>query len=264
MTNGAWPAGQVARRRPLLAFWRTHAYRPGYLELRLDAPGRPHRRRRVPVRRNLYSAQSRSPSEHRSRGRDARTASSSSARLLLARRDPLWARQAPRHLPKLDADLGSDVRGERLRRGCRCRSAPASGGPDRRAVPASAMVTGGTLLRVARRPGRDHLSIPGEKATDSVDSDKRTIRSWALLEDIVPIGVPSGLTKALPTGSRRAVCEAVSALPAVALVAAGESVVVATAIALEVSAGPCASSGADPFADVCLALISAPKLPTCK
>ena len=36
------------------------------------------------------------------------------------------------------------------------------------------------------------------------------------LEDIVAIGVPSGLAKTLRTGSGRAVCEAVSALPAYA------------------------------------------------
>ena len=51
------------------------------------------------------------------------------------------------------------------------------------------------------------------------------------LEEIVAVGVPSGLTKTLRTGSGRAVCEVVSALPAAALTRAGVSVVVATAVA---------------------------------
>jgi hypothetical protein len=53
------------------------------------------------------------------------------------------------------------------------------------------MVTGRMLSRAARCSGRDHPSIPGEKATDSVDLDFRTIQpepsrtrpqAWALDE----------------------------------------------------------------------------------
>jgi len=69
----------------------------------------------------------------------------------------------------------------------------------------------------------------------------------AELVDILAIGVPSGLTTTLRTGSRPAVCEAADALPAAALAKAGVSAVVATATALEPSAGRCASIAADVF-----------------
>jgi hypothetical protein len=82
------------------------------------------------------------------------------------------------------------------------------------------------------------------------------------LEEIVAIGVPSGLTKMLRTGSGRAVCEAVSALPAAAFTRPGVSVVVAAAVALGPSAGRCASFAADVFAVDSWALISASLLPT--
>ena len=69
----------------------------------------------------------------------------------------------------------------------------------------------------------------------------------AELVEILAIGVPSGLTTTLRTGSRPAVCEAVNALPAAALAKAGVSAVVATAIALGPSAGRCGSIAADVF-----------------
>ena len=85
----------------------------------------------------------------------------------------------------------------------------------------------------------------------------------AELVDILAIGVPSGLTKPLGTGSRPAAWKAVNALAVAALAKAGISAVVATAIALGPSAGRCASIAADVSGVDSAALLPASVLPTC-
>ncbi|MGO9422447.1 hypothetical protein, partial [Roseiarcus sp.] len=89
----------------------------------------------------------------------------------------------------------------------------------------------------------------------------------AELVDILAIGVPSGLTMPLGTGSRPAACKAVNALAVAALAKAGISAVVATAIAFAIALGPsagrCASIAADVSGVDSAALLPASVLPTC-